>query len=38
VSQLTLDAVAHSLNTRPRKTLGFRTPAEVFADYVASTG
>ena len=38
VSQLTLDAVAHSLNTRPRKTLGFRTPAEVLADYVASTG
>lgn len=38
VSQLSLDAVAHSLNTRPRKTLGFRTPAEVFADYVASTG
>lgn len=38
VSQLSLDAVAHSLNTRPRKTLGFRTPAEVFADFVASTG
>lgn len=38
VSQLTLEAVAHSLNTRPRKTLGFRTPAEVLADYVASTG
>ena len=38
VSQLTLDAVAHSLNTRPRKTLGFHTPAEVLADYVASTG
>ena len=38
VSQLTLDAVAHSLNTRPRKTLGFKTPAEVLANYVASTG
>ena len=38
VSQLTLDAVAHSLNTRPRKTLGFRTPAESLAKYVASTG
>ena len=38
VSQLTLDAVAHALNTRPRKTLGFQTPAAVLADYVASTG
>ena len=38
VSQLTLDAVAHALNTRPRKTLGYQTPAAVLADYVASTG
>lgn len=28
-SQRQLDQVAWSLNTRPRKTLGFRTPAEV---------
>ncbi len=38
VSQATLDAVAHALNTRPRKTLGYQTPAAVLADYVASTG
>jgi IS30 family transposase len=38
VSQLSLDAVAHSLNTRPRKTLSFQTPAEVLANCVASTG
>jgi len=30
VTQARLDAVAHGLNTRPRKTLGYRTPAEVF--------
>lgn len=29
-NQRQLDAVAWSLNTRPRKTLGFRSPAEVF--------
>jgi len=41
-----LDAVAHALNTRPRKTLGWKTPAEVLdqllvAQYeagVATTG
>lgn len=41
-----IEAVAHALNTRPRKTLGWRTPAEAFNDHllllqqagVASTG
>jgi IS30 family transposase len=28
-----LDAVAHGLNTWPRKTLGGRTPAEAFAEH-----
>lgn len=32
VTQEQLTAVEKSLNTRPRKILGFRTPAEVFAD------
>jgi IS30 family transposase len=36
--QAALDRVAHQLNTRPRKTLGYRTPAATFAAYVASTG
>jgi IS30 family transposase len=34
-SQADLDAVALRLNTRPRKTLGFMTPAAKFADSVA---
>jgi transposase, IS30 family len=35
-----LDSVSHSLNIRPRRILGYRTPAEVFAEMlgkVAST-
>ncbi len=36
-SQADLDAVAHRLNTRPRKTLSFETPADRFAAIVAST-
>jgi IS30 family transposase len=31
-----LAAVAAALNTRPRKTLGWRTPAEVLTDYLAA--
>jgi IS30 family transposase len=38
LSQAKLNAIARSLNERPRETLGFRTPAEVFNDCVASTG
>lgn len=41
-----IEAVAHALNTRPRKTLGWKTPAEAFHEQllllhqtgVASTG
>ncbi|HEY9511487.1 MAG TPA: IS30 family transposase [Rhodanobacter sp.] len=33
-----LDAVADRLNTRPRKTLGYRTPAATLAETVAITG
>lgn len=37
-TQLDLNGVAQELNTRPRKTLGFRTPAAIFAERVAPTG
>jgi IS30 family transposase len=37
-SQAKLNAVARQLNERPRKTLGFETPAERFNACVASTG
>ena len=37
-SQARLETVARQLNTRPRQTLGFRTPAAVFAEAVATTG
>ena len=36
-SQGALNAVARRLNTRPRKTLGYQTPAETFATTVAGT-
>jgi len=38
VTQQQLTAVANKLNTRPRETLGWKTPAEVLAASVASTG
>ena len=38
ISQQQLNAIARQLNERPRKTLGFHTPAEMFSECVASTG
>ncbi|MCX2185030.1 hypothetical protein KV205_31610 [Streptomyces sp. SKN60] len=35
-SQADLDAIAHELNHRPRKTHGYRTPSEVYADFLSS--
>jgi len=37
-TQLELEAIARRLNTRPRKTLDYRTPTEVPAETVAPTG
>ena len=37
-TQRDLDAVAQRLNSRPRKTLGYVTPADRLAATVASTG
>jgi len=37
-SQAQLNALARRLNERPRKTLDFHTPAEMFSQIVASTG
>jgi IS30 family transposase len=37
VTQRQLDVVARKLNTRPRETLGWRTPADALAATVAST-
>ena len=36
-TQRQLDAVARKLNTRPRKTLGYKTPAAMLLEAVAST-
>jgi IS30 family transposase len=36
-SQLQLNAIARQLNERPRKTLGYQTPAEMFSQSVALT-
>lgn len=38
VTQQRLDAIALRLNTRPRLTLGYQTPADKLAQIVASTG
>ena len=37
-SQVQLNAIARQLSERPRKTLGFHTPTEMFSECVASTG
>jgi IS30 family transposase len=38
ITQAKLNAVARQLNERPRKTLGFKTPAERYQQTVASIG
>ena len=37
-TQAQLNRIARELHTRPRKTLGYRTPADILAETVASTG
>lgn len=37
-TQRQLDTIANKLNTRPRETLGWKTPAEALAATVATTG
>jgi IS30 family transposase len=37
-SQATLNRIARELNERPRKTLGFQTPAAILSAIVATTG
>jgi IS30 family transposase len=37
MSQDELDTIAAELNGRPRQTLGWRSPSEVFAEAVALT-
>jgi len=36
-AQADLDAIADRLNARPRKTLGWKTPATAFTEVIASS-